>query len=249
MRAAVRGLVLLLGFSFSASYLLAQTGSEDAIFTIAVTAPTPAKDVQLRYFLTDQAGVAWRSTVAVASDDKVVIRADTTGRVPKTLNAIAYAPGCQFVTFSAEDLTTSPREGEFQCQKLPTVELRGTIAKAPTQQQLQVQSMYVVRWAGKFFADSGVSISPLLLNKSTVEADGTFSMELPDFTSDPLWNSLSNDASLIFFLVDPATGHRVAELKPAAVFAPNGSLKVASSYPEVTFKIRKNTTKQAKATQ
>lgn len=248
MRAAVRALILLLGFGLSATYLLAQTGQDDAIFTIAVTAPTPAKDVQLRYFLTDQAGVAWRTTLAVASDDKVVIRADTAGRVPKTLNAIAYAPGCQFVTYSAEDLTVSPRQGEFQCQKLPTLELRGTIAKPPTQ-QLEVQSMYVVRWAGKFFADSGVSISPLLLTKSTVEADGTFSMELPDFTSDPLWNSLANDASLIFFLVDPATGHRVAELQPAAAFAPNGDLKVASSYPEVTFSIRTNTTKEAKAAQ
>jgi hypothetical protein len=248
MRAAVRALILLLGFGLSATYLLAQTGSDDAIFTIAVTAPTSAKDVQLRYFLTDQAGVAWRSTLAVASDDKVVIHADTAGRVPKTLNAIAYAPGCQFVTFSAEDLASSPRQGEFQCQTLPTVELRGTIAQPP-RQQLEVQAMYVARWAGKFFADSGVSISPLLLTKSTVGADGTFSIELPDFSADPLWNSLSNDAGLIFFLVDPATGHRVAELQPAAAFAPKGDLKVASSYPEVTFNIRKNTTKQAKAAQ
>lgn len=233
MRTVVGTLILLLGSSFSATYVMAQTGTEDSIFTITVLPPTPAKDVQVRYFVTDQTGVAWRSTVAVASDDKVVIRADTAGRTPKTFRAIAYAPGCEFVSFSAEDLGIEKRQGEFDCRKLPTVELRGSITKTPSQRELQVESMYVVRWAGKFFGAPGVSISPLALTKSTLEADGTFTMELPDFTADPLWGSLSNDASLMFFLVDGTTGHRIAELKPSQT--PGGRLKVAANYPEVTF--------------
>ena len=70
----------------------------------------------------------------------------------------AYAPGCQFVTFTAQDLASSTRQGDFQCQKLPTVELRGKVALPAGGQVMQVESMYVVRWAGKFFSVPGLSI-------------------------------------------------------------------------------------------
>lgn len=255
MPAIARGLLLVL--TLPGSYLTAQTGTPaaqatpaDAIFTISVAAPTQAKDVQVRYFLTDQSGVRWSSTATAASNDTLVIRSDAAGKTPKTFNAIAYAPGCQFATFTAEDLATSTRQGDFQCQKLPTVELRGKIALPAGNHQMQVESMYVVRWAGKFFAVPGLSISPLAVTKATVDADGSFIMDLPDFANDPLWNSLSNDATLMFFLTDGASGHRVAGLKAPATLSRGGTLKVAATYPEVTFTIRQNhTAKAVKAAQ
>jgi len=246
MPAVSRGFLLFV-LALPGIYLAAQTGTpaaqvgtDDAIFTISVVAPTTAKDVQVRYFLTDQSGVRWSSTAAAAGGDKLVVRADDAGKTPKTFNAIAYAPGCQFVTFTAEDLASSTRQGDFQCQKLPTVELRGKVALPPGGQVLQVESMYVVRWAGKFFSVPGLSISPLAVTKATVDADGSFVMDLPDFTNDPLWNSLSNDATLMFFLTDQATGHRVAGLKAPAALSRGGNLKVAASYPEVTLTVRQN---------
>ena len=255
MPAVARALFLIL--TLSGSYLTAQTGtpaaqasSADAIFTISVAAPISAKDVQVRYFLTDQSGERWTSTATAASSDKLVIRAADAGKTPKTFNAFAYAPGCQFVTFTAQDLASSTRQGDFQCQKLPTVELRGKIALPAGDHQMQVESMYVARWAGKFFSVPGLSISPLAVTKATVDADGSFVMDLPDFTLDPLWNTLSKDATLMFFLTDTASGHRVAGLKAPAALSRAGNLKVAATYPEVTFTIRQNqTAKAAKATQ
>ena len=251
MPQVVRGLFFLL-LLVPGSYLTAQTGTPtaqpspaDAIFTISVTPPMQAKDVQVRYFLTDQSGVRWSSTAASAGNDKLVIHADSSGKTPKTFNAIAYAPGCQFVTFTAEDLATSTRQGDFQCQKLPTVELRGKVTLPAGGQQLQVESMYVVRWAGKFFSVPGLSISPLAVTKATVDADGSFVMDLPDFANDPLWNTLSNDATLMFFLTDQASGHRVAGLKAPAALSRGGNLKVAANYPEVAFTVRQNHTAKA----
>src|SRR6478672_1638751 len=254
MPAVVRGflvvILVLAGISLTAQTgtLTAQSNSADTIFTISVAAPTTAKDVQVRYFLTDESGVRWSSTAAAAGSDKLVIHADAAGRTPKTFNAIAYAPGCQFVTFTAEDLASSTRQGDFQCQKLPTVELRGKVALPPGGQMLQVESMYVVRWAGKFFSVPGLSISPLAVTKATVDADGSFIMDLPDFANDPLWNSLSKDATLMFFLTDQATGHRVAGLKAPATLSRGGNLKVAATYPEVAFSIRQPQTAKASST-
>jgi|GEM_PF-1399602 len=252
MPAVARGFLLVLISALAGSSLIAQTaiptsqpGPVDAIFTISVAPPTTAKDVQVRYFLTDESGVRWSSTAAAAGSDKLVIHADSAGRTPKTFNAIAYAPGCQFVTFTAQDLASSTRQGDFQCQKLPTVELRGKVALPAGGQVMQVESMYVVRWAGKFFSVPGLSISPLAVTKATVDADGSFVMDLPDFTNDPLWNSLSNDATLMFFLTDQATGHRVAGLKAPAALSRGGNLKVAATYPEVAFTIRQGRTANA----
>ena len=256
MPAVARGFFVLL-LILSGSYLAAQTGTpaaqpnpEGAIFTISVAAPTSAKDVQVRYFLTDQSGERWTSTATAASSDKLVIRADDPGKTPKTFNAFAYAPGCQFVTFTAEDLASSTRQGNFTCQKLPTVQLHGKIALPAGDHQMQVESMYVARWAGKFFSVPGLSISPLTVTKATVDADGSFVMDLPDFANDPLWNSIAKDATLMFFLTDTASGHRVAGLKAPAALSRGGNLKVAPTYPEVTFTLRQgNTARVAKTTQ
>ena len=251
MPAVTRGFFALL-LILSGSYLTAQTGTPaaqanpaDAIFTISVAAPTSAKDVQVRYFLTDQSGERWTSTATAASSDKLIIRADDPGRTPKSFNAFAYASGCQFVTFTAQDLASSSRQGDFTCQKLPTVQLRGKIALPAGDHQMQVESMYVARWAGKFFSVPGLSISPLTVTKATVDADGSFVMDLPDFANDPLWNSLSKNATLMFFLTDTASGHRVAGLKAPASLSRGGNLKVAPTYPEVTFSLRTNTTEKA----
>jgi hypothetical protein len=251
MPAVARGFLLVLMLVLPGRYLTAQAGTtaqpnaEDTVFTISVAPPTTVKDVQVRYFLTDQSGVRWSSTAAAAGNDKLVIRADAAGKTPKTFNAIAYAPACQFVTFTADDLASSTRQGDFQCQKLPTVELRGKVALPAGGQQMQVESMYVVRWAGKFFGIPGLSISPLAVTRATVDADGSFIMDLPDFANDPLWNSLSNDATLMFFLTDQATGHRVAGLKAPAALSRGGNLKVAPSYPEVAFTVRQSRTAKA----
>jgi hypothetical protein len=249
MPAVARGFLLAFILALVGSSLTAQTAAPtsqavpaDTIFTISVAPPITAKDVQVRYFLTDESGVRWSSTAAAAGNDKLLIRADSAGRTPKTFNAIAYAPGCQFVTFTADDLASSTRQGDFQCQKLPTVELRGKVALPPGGQVLQVESMYVVRWAGKFFSVPGLSISPLAVTKATVDADGSFVMDLPDFTNDPLWSSLSNNATLMFFLTDQTSGHRVAGLKAPAALSRGGNLKVAATYPEVAFTIRQGST-------
>ena len=241
MRVVRCGLVLLTFLVLLGIAAPAQTSSDEVIFTISVLGPVSAKDVQVRYFVTDESGSRWSSTLAQANEGKVQIRVDTVGRSAKAFKAVAYAPGCQFVSFSADDLSTSTRQGDFQCIKLPTTPLRGTVAAPSGQQNLKVEAMYVVRWASKFFSVPGASISPLALAKASVDADGAFSMELPDFTADPLWNSLTKNATLMFFLED-TSGHRIAELKAPASLSLGGNLKIAATYPDVKFTVRQNHT-------
>src|SRR5262249_22870190 len=82
-------------FSVQASAM--QADRQGDTFTIAVGSPTLAKDVQVRYWFTDEVG-SHQSSVADSTDDnKIVIKTRFQEKPARSFKAIAYAPGCRFV--------------------------------------------------------------------------------------------------------------------------------------------------------
>jgi hypothetical protein len=221
-------------------YLAAQDASPENIFTIKVAGPTSPKDVQVRYFLNGNPAVLQSSSSAASSDNQIVVKTDVEGKAAKSFRAIVYSPGCQFATVRADDLSASNRQSDFQCQKLATTALHG---KADVSRfagkSLQVEALYSCRWAGQFFGVPSLSISPLSVGKVKVENEGDFSLDLPNFTSDPLWATLTNNAVLTLYLVDAQTGERLGRLAAPSDLSRKGALKIAGSYPEeVQFTVR-----------
>lgn len=234
-----RPLVLVMLLASLLSCVIAQEPAHEKLFTISVAPPTSPKDVQVRYFLSGEFGII--SSATTASDDKgqIVIRTEVESKQATTFRAIAYAPGCEFVTISVDDLSASNRQGQFRCRPLRTTLLQGRVPAAQfAGQDSQVEVLYSVDWAPEFFQIKHGAISPLTLTKVQVATDGTFAVELPDFAGDPLWPSLSKDAVLMFFLVDAKTGQRGSSLAAPADLSIGHYLKVASNYPgEVQFAI------------
>lgn len=229
--------LLILTFALS---LAAQTTSSDEVFTISVVPPTSTKDVQVRYFLNGDSAVQQSSSIAKPDEQNILVKTGAEGKPAKSFRAIVFAPGCQFVTIREDDLAASKRQAEFQCQKLTTVPLTG---KADISRfagrDMQVEALYVCDWAGQFFGTPGLAISPFNVGKAKMASDGSFSIELPDFSGDPLWNNLGRNATLMFSLVDASTGERVARLAAPRDLSRKGSLKVASSYPAaIQFTVR-----------
>ncbi len=233
------GFFIALVLSFAAPCFAVQAGVPGDIFTLSVLAPASAKDVQVRYFFTGAFGGRGASTADSVPGNKIVIKTAVEGEPAKTFKLIAYAPGCQFVTLTVDDLSSN-RQGEFQCQKLSTLPLRGRldILDFP-QRELQVEAFYVCRWAMPFFGIQDGAVSPLSLGKATVASDGTFTIDVPDFVNDPSWPGLSGDAGLMFALSDAKTGNRLATLTSLSDLTRNGGVvPVASSYPELAFAIQ-----------
>ena len=102
-----------------------QPVDNQSIFTISVAPPTAAKDVQVRYYFTGAFGGFGSSIATPTEDNKIVIKTGVEGKSAKSFKLIAYAPGCQFVTISVDDLTSSSRQGQFECTRLNTVQLFG----------------------------------------------------------------------------------------------------------------------------
>jgi hypothetical protein len=212
-----------------------QAGTPEDIFTISVAPPTPAKDVQVRYFFTGEFGGHGSSETVPADGNKLLIKTGVEGKSAKTFKAIAYAPGCQLVTISVDDLTAGNRQGDFHCLKLPTIQLHGRIDPIRLgQRKLQVEALYVCHWAMPFFGIKDGSTSPLELGSVAISSDGSFTLELPDFTADPTWPSISKDAELMFYLRDPVAGKPVGDLITSSR---SGNLQVATNYPEVVLEI------------
>ena len=220
-------------FAAVPTFLAAQTDANQNIFTIKIAEPTSPKDVQVRYFLGGDSAVLQSSSSADSGDNQIVVKTDVEGKAAKSFRGIIYSPGCQFATVRADDLSASNRQSDFQCQKLATTALHGKVDVSRfAGKSLQVEALYSCRWAGQFFGVPSLSISPLSVGKVKVENEGGFSLDLPNFTSDPLWASLTNNAVLTLYLVDAQTGERLGRLAAPSDLSRKGALKIAGSYPE-----------------
>jgi hypothetical protein len=180
------------------------------------------------------------SSIAKPDEQRITVKAGTQAQPAKSFRAIVFAPGCQFATIQADDLAAGNRQADFQCQKLSTVPLSGKAdISSLSGRDMKVEALYTCAWAGQFFGTPGLAMSPFSVGKAKVESDGTFALELPDFSADPLWKNLSHNATLTLFLVDASTGEHLAELSAPAALSRKGALKVAASYPaQIQFAVR-----------
>jgi len=230
-------LFLVLGLPVFAA---GQNNSSQDVFTITVAAPTSPQDVQVRYALSGDPTVQQASSVARPDDNRILVETTIAGKPAKGFRAIVYSPGCQFTTINVNDLASSTRQAQFECQKLSNTTLHGKADISRfSGKQLRLEALYVCRWAGQFFGIPSLSISPFSVATAKVEQDGSFAVDLPDFSADPSWIRLSHNATLTLVLVDAANGEHLARLSAPRDLARGGGLKIAASYPaEIEFGVR-----------
>jgi hypothetical protein len=233
--------VFLLAVSVLAA---AQANTNQDFFAFSMTAPVITSSLQVEYVLRDDFGQPqpaskWVGSIKLGEITQVVLGTTLEGKRAKSLRAIAFLPGCQFEIVTA-DLTTSVRRADLQCQKLPNIPLygRATLSQFASK-RLEVVAFYNVRWAGWVFGLPSRSVPRFFLARTKVETDGSFTFDLPDLAADPLWNSLSHDASITFTLVDTSTGMPLADLSAPRDLSLGSELKVAARYPsEITFAVK-----------
>jgi hypothetical protein len=233
--------VFLLAVSVLAA---AQANTNQHVFSFNMTAPVITVQLQVEYVLRDDSGQRQPASREVGSLEaegrtRVVIGTAFAGKPAKSLQAFAFYPGCQFETVTA-DLTTDVHQFDFQCQKLPSTQLHGRVPVSQfAGKKVEVSALYNVLWAGQFFGLPSLPVPRLILASTKLETDGSFAFDLPDFAADPLWNSLSHDASITFILVDTSTGMPLAYLSAPRDLSLGSELKVAARYPsEITFAVK-----------
>jgi hypothetical protein len=222
----------------------AQASTNQDFFAFNMTAPVITASLQVEYVLRDDSGQPqpaskWVGSVKPGEITQVVLGTTLEGKRAKSLQAIAFLPGCQFEIVTA-DLTTSVRRADLECRTLPSTPLHGRVDVSRfADKKIEVTAFYNVRWAGKFFGLPSRSGPALFVARTKMETDGSFAFDLPDFTADPLWDSLAHDASITFILVDTSTGMPLAGLSAPRDLSLGSELKVAARYPsEITFAVK-----------
>lgn len=211
----------------------AQSAATGDSFILSVTGPTRAADVQVRYVLSGNAQDYANSVARATADNTIVIHTLVEGQQAKGLKLIAYAPGCQFVTISIDDLASSGRQAAFACAHLNAVQFHGRAnVSALSGKALNVRALYSCDWASQFFGKK-IALSPFSIGTAEIAADGSFLLDLPAFSADPLWSSLSKNARLMFQAIEANSGQPVVSLKPVGLST--RTIKVAETYPDVEF--------------
>lgn len=144
------------------------------------------KDLSIQYYLTGPFGGFGGFELTqpdVRSYDLDMWRA---GQPAKTLKVIVYCPGQRFVLISESGFEKVPaRTLPVNFTKLGTVPLAGRVLGAPSA-NLEVVVNYVASWSHTFFGIADGAVASFRVASTKLKPDGSFSVLVPDLTSDPV---------------------------------------------------------------
>lgn len=233
VRLAVLGLVLL-----AAAPAAAAAG--DDVFRIEWGQDVQSDTVRVDYLLAGPFGGIGKMGVKAdpAGGVRVPLTSDDHQRA-KSLRAIVYARGCELGTVIVDPIPPAAPAApwRFECKKLGTVWLKGTVAGHPRPWELTVQLHYSGGWSHRFF---GIADGPTLMiqvAEAAVDREGRFSIELPDFASDTVARSYGQMSAWWVSATDAgkSSGYRLkvddARVAQGSPYGP-GSLPVLRKYPE-----------------
>jgi hypothetical protein len=129
-----------------------------------------------------------------ASGKELFLPIDRDGRRATSLRAVVYTKGCELATFALDPLPPGPSRVRFECRKLRTIHLRGTVVGYPRPSELTVRLRYLAFWSHGFF---GIMDGPVLLlpiAEVAPDQDGRFDVDLPDFANDAVTESYKGQA-------------------------------------------------------
>ena len=208
-------------------------GDKKHLFLIRVAPPVNPESVQVHYLLAGDFGTYGGFQVDT-HEQEIAIRLDQTAKAPKNLKAVLYAPGCEIALIRADDLRNGDHEAQFVCRPLPALEIPAAFPRPAefNPYQLDVEVSYIAPWAQDFFGVSNTAVLNLPILSVPAGRDGSFRLQLPDFSKDPLFSSFGKTAELHFYVRERSSGNLIAELKgPDSVVSPSGGMRIEANYP------------------
>ena len=161
----------------------------------------------------------------------------------RTLKIIIFCPGYGIELLNIPSLTDlSAKSASFELNPLSTVRFSGKIV-APEGNALKnfkVEVFYLAYWDHEFFGigDGGVTIFKL----ASVNAprDGSFSVAVPDFASDPAIASFKEKGGLRLMAREPKTGAFAYTLERADRPGRDAEFEIATKYNEALLYAKPN---------
>lgn len=213
----------------------AQTNRVPDRFKVVLLGGVPSEKVQINYVLYGPFGASGGLTTPTSDSLSYSIPTSVDGKPAEHIKGFIWASGCKTATFDSSLLESAGMQEYFVCTPLSTISL---IARVPStflkgKNPLEVRFDYTALWACRFFGFADCAVPQIEIGTVEPDADGTFEIELPDLSSDPISSEAEGGAEFQFVLREVKTWNRVASLEPETktLLTPGGGLKIASSYP------------------
>ena len=216
--------------------LLAQQRLQPPAISIAVPASVNSESLQGEHFLFGSFPMSFGYIIAKPNVSQYVIEAAVKGIPASGAKIVVYANGCQTRRFfvTVKEVATSR---DFECKPLPSVALDGVIVpfESFSSRDIQIDVTYMASWVVDFFRVlRDAPITSFKVATAIPRSDGSFHVDLPDFTQDAneqaAGPSLKGEFNLI--LRERHTGYVLAFLRQKDT-SPTGFLQLQASYPSV----------------
>lgn len=164
------------------------------------------------------------------------IPAAVEGKPATRIKMFAWAPGCKIATFDLPLQEFSDIQESFVCSPLATISLVGQINDTHLRgkRPVEIRIDYLASWACGFFDFADCMVPQVPLGTASLDAQGMFRIDLPDFSADPVSFDPTRGAEIQLVMQEVKTGNLIAFLEPEleTFRTPGQCLKIVSSYPE-----------------
>ncbi len=209
--------------------------SDGPSVSISLPASVPSETVQIAYQLIGDFGGASTYTDQQPNAHSYFIDASLEGKAATEIKIVVYAAGCKIQTFDVLLSKTSNVTKDFVCDALPTVTLSGQVipSELVRGKNTVLSITYMAEWVDDFFGIMDGAVFHFEIASLRPRADGTFEVEVPDFTTDTAL-PYSGKGTLSLMLLDSKTLNPVAgNLEPerSEFKSEEEGLKLLSYYP------------------
>jgi len=228
------GTVLVL---FAVLPILAGQSSTPGAPTLTIILPEAVKSetVQMVHHMVGQFGGYGGYVRADTGVSQYEIRAEAEGQPAKAIKILVYAPGCKIDKFDLVFSGDEKRSEPFVCSYLPTTRLSGKIPPDLAQQEnAGIVVTYMVYWSNEYFGIVDGAVSTFDLARVKPESDGTFAVDVTDFSSDLPMSRSRLPAALHLTIRNAKTWNHLAHgLQPEATefVTETDELRIEPTYP------------------
>jgi hypothetical protein len=214
----------------------AQPSSSEGPIRMVLPPGIEPRSCQLRYFLVGSFGGYGGFARPKLNASEFEIETLHEGAGVKSLKAALYCPGYQLQTITFDALPdVVDRNLQLNPNPLGTVRLLGEVRGLTSQnaQVFHVDVDYTPSWLCESFRLADCFLAGWTVASVNLDANGRFSVTLPDFARDTVIGGYKNPGEFTFHIRDQKTGNRLFELKPAGNQSPVRGVPVANGYPGV----------------
>lgn len=192
--------------------------------------------LSIQYFLVGPFG-GFGSFVRTSADVReYAIDTWSEGQQASTLKVIFYCRGYRLVLMN-EAALAERRVGTVSIglEPLGSLPLSGRLIAVPAPTNLKIEAVYLASWAHKFFGIADGMVPSFTVDTTTVAADGSFTLRVPDFAHDPVVTSFDEGpwrGEIRLVAREIGSGNTPFQLEEVQQVDQPFGLSIAARYPQ-----------------